>query len=384
MRILHTGDWHVGRTIRGRSRHDEHGAVLAELVDVAQTEAVDLVLVAGDQFDHAAPSPAAERLVYRTLLDLAETGATVIVVAGNHDNPNRLAAVAPLLAAAGVTVQPRLARPDDGGLRRLEVAGEPLRLVTVPFVSRRGIVKADDLMQLDAAAHQGRYTERVRQVLTALCAGFADDAVNLVTGHLMVFGGTTGGSERSAHTVFEYAVPAAAFPAGTHYVALGHLHRQQRVEAPAPVWYAGSPLQLDFGEEGEHKGVLLVTAEPGRPARVEQRSLTSGRRLRTVRGSLSQLEAMIGTTGRDHLRVVVEGEAVAGLAEQIRGWFPEVVDVTIDRPARRGGDRAVNRGLARPPGVLFREYLSDRGAADDRVAALFDEVLEEVHATDQG
>lgn len=383
MRILHTADWHVGRTIRGRSRQAEHETALAEVVATAQSEDVDLVLVAGDQFDHAAPSPVAERLVYRTLLDLAETGAAVVVVAGNHDNPNRLAAVAPLLAAAGVTVQPRLARPADGGLRRLQIAGQPVCLVTVPFVSRRGIVGADDLMGLDAAAHQGRYSERVRQVLAALCEGFTDDAVNLVTGHLMVFGGATGGSERSAHTVFEYAVPAAAFPAGSHYVALGHLHRQQRIDAPAPMWYAGSPLQLDFGEEGEDKGVLLVTAEPGRPARVEQRALTAGRRLRTIRGSLSQLESMIGTTGADHLRVVVEGEAVAGLADQVREWFPDVVDISVDRPEAQDS-HAVDRGLARPPGVLFRGYLADRGAADDRVADLFDELLEEVHATDPG
>src|SRR5680860_969681 len=116
MRILHTADWHVGRTIRGRSRAAEHLAVLAEITAIARAEAVDLVLVAGDQFDTAAPSPEAERIVYRALLDLAEV-APVVVVGGNHDSAQRLEAVAPLLAACGrltrcsITACPRRPSP---------------------------------------------------------------------------------------------------------------------------------------------------------------------------------------------------------------------------------------------------------------------------------
>ena len=86
MRILHTSDWHVGKTIRGRSRADEHIAVLAEIAAIASAEDVDLVLVTGDLFDTAAPTAESERIVYRALLDLAATDATVIVLGGNHDN----------------------------------------------------------------------------------------------------------------------------------------------------------------------------------------------------------------------------------------------------------------------------------------------------------
>lgn len=384
MRILHTADWHVGRSIRGRSRADEHEAVLAEIAGVAADEHVDLVLLAGDVFDSAAPSPEAERIVYRSLLALAEI-APVVAVAGNHDSPQRLAAVTPLLAASRVHVGAVLARPEDGGVIDIALeGGETARLALLPFLSQRQIVRADDLMNLDADQHAGQYSARVQAVLQALCAAFSDDTVNLIVTHVMVAGGTMGGGERTAHTIFDYFVPASAFPASAHYVALGHLHRCQRVAAPCPAWYPGSPLQLDFGETENHPGVLLIDAAPGRPARVREHLLSSGRRLRTLRGTLAELEASMGSTGQEHLRVVVVGEARAGLSEQIREWFPDAVDVRIEPPEGSAADAAAQAParLDRSPADLFEEYLAERGAADERVAALFRDLLDEANAPD--
>ena len=101
LRLLHTSDWHVGKAIRGHSRADEHQAVLRETAGLAAEHEVDLVLVAGDLFETAAPSAEAEQIVYRALLDLAGTGAEVAVIAGNHDNGRKLRAVAPVFSAAG-------------------------------------------------------------------------------------------------------------------------------------------------------------------------------------------------------------------------------------------------------------------------------------------
>ncbi|MPZ87468.1 MAG: exonuclease subunit SbcD [Nitriliruptorales bacterium] len=384
MRILHTADWHVGRSIRGRSRAGEHEAVLAELVGLAEQERAELILMAGDVFDSATPSPEAERIVYRTLLDLAGI-APVVMVAGNHDSPQRLAAVAPLLAASRVHVGAVLARPEDGGVIDITTAGgETARLAMLPFLSQRQIVRADDLMRLDADQHAGRYAARVQAVLQALSGRFSADTVNLIVTHLMVAGGTMGGGERAAHTIFDYCVPANALPANAHYAALGHLHRAQRVPAPCPAWYPGSPLQLDFGESQNQPGVLLVDAEPGRPAQVREHPLTSGRLLRTLRGTLGDLEALAGTTGSDHLRVVVVGDARAGLSEQVRDWFPEAADVTVEPLEGGSTDPATETParLGRSPAELFAEYLAERGAADGRVAALFRDLLDEVNAPD--
>jgi len=382
VRILHTADWHIGRSIRGRSRAEEHVAVLAELAGLAEAEHVDLVLVAGDVFDTAAPTPEAERIAYRGLLDLAETGAQVVVVAGNHDHPSRLEAVAPLLAGARVHVGATVQRPEAGGVVELEVAtGEVARVALVPFLSQRAMVRADALMdaERDATRHSQVYDQRARNLIAALTAELRPDAVNLVVAHLMVAGGTLGGGERSAHTIFDYAVGAQAFPAALSYAALGHLHRVQRVPGPAPAWYSGSPLQLDFGETADRKAALLVDVTPGLPSAVHERPLFAGRRLRTVRGTLEELaEAEVGD---EHLRVVVVGDARAGLAEEVRARFPDVLEVAVEHPgavAAAGPQADAPARLGRAPTEIFAEYLADRGAADDRVASLFATLLDEV------
>ena len=382
MKILHTSDWHVGRTIRGRSRAAEHEAVLAEIVGIAAEQEVDLVLVAGDQFDTAAPSPESERIVWRALLDLAGTGAHVATVAGNHDNPGRLQAVAPLLTLQRIHVGAHLARPDDGGTVDVTTqAGVTARIALVPFLSQRSIVGADDLMNLDADDHAGKYNARAQAVIAKLCAGFSADTVNLAVAHLMVAGGMLGGGERTAHTIFDYAVAAAGFPATAHYVALGHLHRAQKIAAGAPVHYCGSPLQLDFGETADTKSVTLIDASPGKPAEVSTVALSSGRRLRTIRGTLDELETPGGDTGNDYLRIVVRGERRAGLADTVREWFPYAVDVTVESPADEERQPIHNRRLNRSPHELFAEYLADRGATDERVLALFDQLLDATSET---
>ncbi|MGH8901147.1 MAG: exonuclease SbcCD subunit D [Egibacteraceae bacterium] len=378
MRILHTSDWHVGRTIRGRSRADEHEAVLAEIVRIAQAERADLVLIAGDQFDTAAPTPEAERIVYRALLDLADTDAQVVVIAGNHDQPHRLAAVAPLLASRGIHARALLARPDEGGVLTVRTRdGETALVALVPFLSQRHLIRAAQLMAFDADQHAGQYDAGVRHVAAQLTSAFTPDTVNLVCAHLFVAGGTLGGGEREAHTIFDYAVSAATFPAAAHYVALGHLHRAQRIPAACPVHYCGSPLQLDFGEAGDDKAVMLVEARPGTPAEVRTVPLRTGRRLRTIRGTLEELEALTGATSDDHLRVVVRGQARAGLADAVRALFPDAVEVVVESPDVSGTDRNRPVRLGRRPGELFAEYLAEHGADDERVRDLFSELLGE-------
>ncbi len=377
MRFLHTSDWHVGRAIRGRSRAGEHEAVLAEIAAIADERQVDVVLVGGDLFDNAAPTAESERIVYKALLDLASGGRQVVVIAGNHDNPNRLAAVRPLLDLGAVHLAATLAPPDDGGVLELDVGGEQARIALVPFPSQRYIVHVDDLMTGHAAEATGQYAERVRRVLAALCAGFDSGSVNIVLAHLMVSGGTLGGGERSAHTIFDYWVPAAAFPATAHYVALGHLHRAQAIDGPCPLRYCGSPLQLDFGETKDDKSVAIIDAHPGAPAKVETVALANGRRLRTIGGSLDVLAGLAGTTGDDHLRVVVDERPRAGLADEVRALFPDAVDVTVVA-AETGTAGTVSPGdrLGKAPTELFAEYLAERGVDDPRLTALFGELLE--------
>ncbi|MGH8928489.1 MAG: exonuclease SbcCD subunit D [Acidimicrobiia bacterium] len=374
MKVLHTADWHVGRAIRGRSRDDEHRQVLAEIADIASAERVDLVLVAGDIFDTAAPSAVTEEIVYRALLNLAEV-APVVMVAGNHDSPARLRAVSPLLELGRITVGAQVQRPGEGGTITLPKL--PVRVALVPFIGKRGIIRVEEILSLDSQELLGEYSDRVQRIVQALCAEMTPDTVNVLTGHLMVVGGHTGGGERIAH-LFEYAISALAFPGHLSYVALGHLHRPQKVPAPAPLYYSGSPLQLDFGEEEDHKSVYLVEVEPGLPAVVEQRLLESGRRLRTLRGSMAEIEALAAGAGDDYLRIELIEKARVGLAEEVRDLLPGAVEIRL-APAGTGETAEIPRRLGRDPGELFREYLTHREVDDPALVSLFDELLAESH-----
>ncbi len=384
MKLLHTSDWHVGRGIRGRSRADEHRAVLAEIVEVAAEEQVDVVLVTGDAFDTATPTPEAEGIVYRALLDLADTGAHVVVLAGNHDNPRRWAALEPVLNRSTVHVASDVRPPDDGGVLDLQTAsGEVARIALVPFLSQRSVVKADQLMARRGDQHAARYAERAKRILKALTAGFGPDTVNIVAAHLTVASGqpVLGGGERAAHTIFDYLVPPTAFPASAQYVALGHLHQPHQIPGACPIWYCGSPLHLDFGEvERDHKAVLVVEAEPNLPATIRTVDLTQGRSLRTVRGPLAELESRVAQLGDAHLRVVLTDADRAGLADEVRERFPTAVDVRIDHEDRPDGDEETWEldDFHQSPTDLFAQYLTEAQVEDPDLTALFGELLEQV------
>ena len=385
MRFLHTADWHVGRAMRGRSRAEEHVAVLDELAAIAAEHEVDAVLVCGDVFDTAAPTPEAEQIVYRGLLALAGTGATVVVLAGNHDNDRRLQAVQPLLALGRVVVRPTFAGPDEAVVQVPSRDGRETMLVAaLPFLSQRYVVTADHLMRGEAATAAQTYEARYRQLLEWLTAEFRADTVNVVAAHAFVKGSDAAGSERAAHLVEAYGVSATAFPASCHYVALGHLHRPQAVAGPCPIRYPGSPLQLDFGEAGEAKSVVVVDAAAGRPATTTLVPLTSGRQLVEVAGTLPELAALadgLGSTDDAFLKVRVREAHRTGLADEVRSLFPGAVDVVVESPgaAAAGATGAGAPRLdGRSPSALFAAYLADQGVDDARLSALFEELLDEV------
>jgi exonuclease SbcD len=379
MRILHTGDWHVGKTLRGVSRLDEQRSVLAEVVAIAARERADVVLVAGDVFESAAPAAEAQDVAWQALLGLRATGAEVVVIAGNHDPADTFDALAPVFAASGIALLGRPRRPAEGGVieRVVERTGERLRLASLPFVSQRGVVRAGELLSLDAASMVGAYRARMAAVLAALGAGFGADAVNVVLAHTTVVGARLGGGEREAQSVFDYSVDTLVFPPTASYVALGHLHRSQHLPGPCPVWYAGSPLAVDFGEAANEPGVLVVDAEPGMPARVRPVPITSARRLRQVRGTVAELAALAGTTGDDLLKVVVTEPARAGLADEVRAMLDNVLEVRVEAAAVPGAATSPTQGATRrAPQDEFSAFLRHQGIDDRRVEALFAELLD--------
>jgi exonuclease SbcD len=386
VKVLHTADWHVGKHLRGRrSRLEEHERVLDEIVQVATREGVDLVLVVGDLFDSRTPEPDAQRLVWNTLLSLRATGADVVVVAGNHDDPRAFDAFRSLFAAVGITMVGHPRPPADGGVVALTARdGTPVRVACLPFASQQLALRARELFELTGAEAVQEYAHTIRLVVEQLATGFDAGAVNLLAVHATVANALHGGGEREAQTIFDYYVPATIFPASAHYVALGHLHRTQEVPAACPAWYCGSPVQVDFGEEHDDKHVLIVEAQPAARATVRKVRLERPDVLRTVRGTLAELAAAAESSGEAWLRVIVREAPRAGLADEVRALLPRALDVRVEPPERPDEPARPAKRLGRSPDELFAEFLAEREVDDQRIVTLFrrllDETTSEVHA----
>jgi exonuclease SbcD len=386
LKFLHTADWHVGKTLKGRDRLDEQRAVLAEIAGLAEASDVDAVLVAGDVYDLSAPSAAAQQLVVQALLRMRRAGAEVIVIAGNHDHGPTFEAYRPLMGVAGITLAGAVRPVDRGGLVRFTARsdGADTQVALLPFLSQRYAVRAAEIVANTPSENVRAYDEQIRQVIASLTGGFGGGTVNLVMSHVTCVGGTFGGGERSAQSIFEYSVPASVFPVSAHYVALGHLHRRQTLPAPAPVHYSGAPLAVDFGEQDNTSVVCLVEATPGTPARITDIPVTSGRRLRTVHGTLAELEAQAAGFGDDYLRVYLREPTRAGLRDDTVEILPNALEVRIDPEFASAAPAAPRSGeprTARTPGQLFADYCATRDISDQRVAALFSELHDEVTAT---
>lgn len=379
MKFLHTADWHIGKTLKGRSRLKEQRAVLAEIVQIALDNEVDAVLVAGDLYDTAAPSPDAQRLVNTTLLKLAQSGVEVVVIAGNHDHGRTFEALRGLMAAVGIQYAGGFHLADEGGVHRFTArsTGEQAVVALIPFVSRRYIVGAEEIVTGQPSENAGRYEDSVREIIGELSGEFTADSVNIVMGHLTCTGGALGGGEREAQTIFEYHVSAHTFPLEAHYVALGHLHRRQQIPASCPVHYSGSPIAVDFGEVENTSVVCLVEATPDTPAEVTDVPITSGKRLRTVTGTFAELKAAAATFGDDYLKVIVREPLRAGLRDAVMDVLPNALEVRIHPDFQEASVRHTVQHASRSPHDLFVAYCEESGIDDPRLTALFDELLDE-------
>ena len=301
MRILHTADWHLGRSLEQNSRLDEQSAVMDELLLICRDQAIDLILVAGDVFDTYNPSAAAEQLFYESIERLSDSGRRMIVViAGNHDNPERLCAAAPLAWRHGIILlgnpadDPSILLDHQGpAAGRLLTAGpgflslipghsdELASIVTLPFPSEARLQAMVEPLQ-DEALLQQDYSCRIGRLFAELSAGcFQSSSVNLAVSHLFTGGGWTSDSERTLQLGTGMMVLPEHLPSSAQYVALGHLHRPQQVGGcPSPAWYAGSPLGYSFSEANTVKSVCIVDVHPGMPADVRTVSLAAGKPLR--------------------------------------------------------------------------------------------------------
>lgn len=359
MRIVHTSDWHAGRVWKNINRLDELETVFENLGSFVEREKIDLLLMSGDVFDSGAPSAEAERCVFRFLKRIGMLGTHTVLVAGNHDNPARIDAWGTLAELVSVRAlgRPRSAR--NGGV--IEVAtrsGERAIVAAIPFAAPRYLVSALELAEGETLAKQ-RYSDALRDIVEDLSRSFRSDAVNLLVSHTHIDGAAYSGSERTVHLGDDWAGTPQALPASAHYVALGHIHRPQKISAsPAPAYYAGSPLQLDFGEQDDTKTFNFIEAMAGKPARIESIPYEGAKTLETVRKTLEELEVDASALqSRGWLQVIVPVEApVADLATRVRKLVPNAVRVAVELPKRAEPTAKDRPPQGAPPHELYRAY----------------------------
>jgi len=392
VRLLHTADWHIGRDLMGQSRDEDIRAAIEEVVAIARAERPDLVLHAGDVFDGLRPGYDDLRWGVDALRELAAVAPTV-VVSGNHDAPALFGLLDRLLGEdSRLRFVDRARPPDAGGL--IELPGprdEVIRVAPVPFIHANRIVP---LLE-DPATWMTSYADRVDRVQQALARGLTqgydpDRHVLLLVAHLFVTGARFSTSERPLTVSDVYATHSERLPQ-VSYAAYGHIHRPQRLPGAVAGRYAGSLVQLDFGEAGERKEVVIVDAEPGRPARVETRPLSAGRPLRRIEGTLDEIAAVAPSVGRSLCTVVVRTETVTpDLSQRVADLLPDAVLLNVQEDCAATRVSVLTEADAEPDREptfpeLFAEFVAARGTragSAGRVTRYFADLLGAVEQED--
>ncbi|MCC5969266.1 MAG: exonuclease SbcCD subunit D [Pararhodobacter sp.] len=325
MRILHTADLHLGRQFNGISLEDDHAAILGQIVAAVAAHRADVLVIAGDIFDRAAPPATAVRQFNGFLSRIAsETGAAVVMIAGNHDSGDRIAAMSimtdtrrALIRGALSSEEPPLVLTDAHG---------PVAFSGLPFAyeyaarecfSDETIQTPEDVLAAQVAAARRNLPEGARWVIVA---------------HAFVAGATGSESERPLARVGGIETVRPEIFAGAQYVALGHLHKPQAV-GTAHIRYSGAPLAYGFDEAGSEKSMTLVEIDATGQVTVEAIAFQPLRRVRSLRGKHAEL--LLADPSDDFVQAVLTDETpVIDAMKRLREVFPHACALSYDREAR--------------------------------------------------
>ncbi|WP_294342149.1 exonuclease SbcCD subunit D [uncultured Clostridium sp.] len=283
MRILHTGDWHLGKNLEGQSRMDEQERFLKDFIDIVKDNNIDLVIIAGDIYDSSNPPARAEKMFYDTLKKLSRDGERMtLVISGNHDNPDRLVAAGPLARDHGIVMvgTPKSIVPigeygknsvvDAGeGYIEISINGEKAVILTVPYPSEKRLNEVLYDAMDDEEEKMKSYSDRIFTLFDGLKKHYRKDTINLVTTHIFAMGSEESGSERSIQLGGSYVVDGSCFPKEAQYIALGHVHKPQIVPGTERrARYSGSPIHYNKKEISFTKKCFIIDVKAGEPCNV--------------------------------------------------------------------------------------------------------------------
>ncbi|MEE1527675.1 MAG: exonuclease SbcCD subunit D [Blautia sp.] len=285
MKILHTADWHIGKLLEGKSRLEEQRIVLEQFVSIADTTNADVICIAGDVFDNGHPSAGAEMLLYHTLKELSKQGQRLVVlIAGNHDQPSRLEAIVPLAREHGIIIYgtPRTKIPSgkygnfeieslEEGVFSFSCKGEKAVFACIPYVSEKTL---NEVLYREEDSDEKRaadYAEKIGELFQKKASWYQEDTINVLVSHVFTLGCKKDGSEQGMMLGNSYLLSPEVFPEKAQYVALGHVHRPQKViGSHGRIRYSGSPLPYRLQETVIAKQCSLVTLHPQEEAVVKE------------------------------------------------------------------------------------------------------------------
>lgn len=356
MRVLHSSDWHIGRTLYGRKRYDEFEAFLNWLAETIRQKEIDVLLVAGDVFDTSTPSNRSQELYYRFLCRVAASSCRhIIITAGNHDSPSFLDAPKELLLALDVHVVGAITEDiSDEVIVLGDTAGEEELIVcAVPYLRDKDIRCSEAGEGIDDK--EKKIIDGIRNHYASVCSlaleikKKADRIVPvIVMGHMFTAGGKTddGDGVRDLYIGSLGHIGSDIFPAWVDYVALGHLHVPQKVNGLDKVRYSGSPIPVGFGEAKENKSLCIVDFYSETPE-VELLSIPVFQKLVRIKGDWNHIRTRLlelAASGSDSwIEVFYDGEEIIG---DLRDRIDSLVSGTALEILRIRNDRIVSQVLS--------------------------------------
>ena len=403
MKILHTSDWHIGRTLYGHKRYEEFEAFLNWLAAFIESEAIGTLLVAGDVFDNSTPSSRAQELYYRFLCRVAAPASRhVVIIAGNHDSPSFLNAPKELLKFLNIHIVGHASEhPEDELIVLLGPNHKPQLIVcAIPYLRDRDIRTAEAGESIEdkerkiidgIRAHYRMVCEAAEQKRSMLKKPIPIVAM----GHLFAAGGLTvdGDGVRELYIGSLAQVRRDVFPESIDYLALGHLHIPQRVGGSDFIRYSGSPLPIGFGEAEQTKSVTLLEFS-GLSPKVTNITVPKFQDLKTLRGDWQiiarNIDELKSKNCNAWLEVVYEGDEIAAslqerLNEMIEGTGMEILRVKNNRVLERAMSGNDTQEMLDDLDVtdVFRRCLDSREVPEEQRPELLNAYQEIIASLDE-
>lgn len=403
MKILHTADWHIGKKLHKNELSEDFDLFIDWLCDLLQKEQIDLLLVSGDVFDLANPSSEARKQYYRALMKIKQFNCKIILTGGNHDSPAMLDAPREILRELDVHIIGGL--PEDMEEAVIPVFGknnEPeLLIAALPFLRDSDLRSAtdgityDDRLEATRNGIQNCFLEAAE-----ICRRKFPNVPALAMGHLFAAGIETSESERDIQLGNQAAFEASRFGDYFRYIALGHIHKPQRVSAAVPTFYSGSPLPLSFSERKDQKRVLLIDTDLGwEPRNIE---VPAFRSLLKISGNLEELQLKLrDLTEKKELESLIEVELVEDQYDALKLYNLDELVSNFDKAGYRivkhranflknmkGAAEAFETGVELQdlkPKDVFLELIGNHEydeATRQEILSAFDEILEELNQDD--